>query len=181
MSVASFVLACALDLMGRSAAQLPPIILVERRPPEASPAAIAFVRRGERAIYLIASAPQFQEAIKENRDAQRCRQLEHLRFLASVIAHEEWHLLNGPDEKGAYYAQLTELQRLGSGPDRWAFKAVRRAMAATLERDAARQHAVEQMARATRSADAVPTAASASNRVWPRDAADVSRLPLPPR
>ena len=53
MTLASFVLACALDLMGRSAAQLPPIILVSERPADASPAAIAFVRHGEPAVELL--------------------------------------------------------------------------------------------------------------------------------
>jgi hypothetical protein len=181
MSVASFVLACALDLMGRSATQLPPIILVDERPAEASAAAVAFVRRGERAIYLIASAPPFREAMTENRETQRCRHLERLRFLASVIAHEEWHLVNGPDEQGAYYAQLTELHRLGSGPGRPSYESVRRAMSATLERDAARQRAAQQMAKATPAGGAPTTAASASDRLWPRGASEVSRLSLPPR
>ena len=44
----------------------------------------------------------------------------------SVIVHEEWHVTHGSDERNAYLAQLTELQRLGSGPGREAVSRSRR-------------------------------------------------------
>lgn len=180
MSIASFVLTCALDLLGRSAAQLPPIILVQTPPPEASTQAIAFVRHGERAIYLIESAPLFQAAVQSNRSLHGCRELDQLRYVASVIVHEQWHLAHGADEQGAYYAQLTELQRLGSGPGRWPYEVVRRAMVVTRERDAARLRNARQIA-ARAAPNAGPPAASASDRRWPRGALELSQPSLPPR
>lgn len=32
--------------------------------------------------------------------------------MASIIAHEAWHVQNGPDENGAYGAQLAALERM---------------------------------------------------------------------
>ena len=180
MSIASFVLTCALDLLGRSAAQLPPIILVATPPPDASGHAIGFVRSGQRAIYLIESSAQFQAAVQSNRARQGCRNLDQLRYVASVLVHEEWHLAHGPDEQGAYYAQLTELQRLGAGPGRWPYEIVRRAMAVTRERDAARLRDARQIA-ARAAPNANPRAASASDRLWPSAAPEPSRLSIPPR
>jgi hypothetical protein len=182
MSVASFVLACALDLMGRSAAQLPAIILVSEPPADASPQAVAFVREGERAIYLLESSAPFQAAMESNRERHRCRQLDQLRLVASVLAHEEWHIHHGPDEVGAYYAQLTELQRLGAGPGRWAYESVRRAMEATRKRDEARLRDARRIAASNRSIPdpTIPSAVSASDRLWPRGAQELSRLPAPP-
>jgi hypothetical protein len=138
MSTAGFVLACALDLLGRSPAHLPPIVLVDQRPPDASEHAIGFVRTGDRTIYLVTSAPAFQVAIEAQDGSRTCRGLESLRYIASVIVHEKWHLERGGNEEAAYAAQLTELQRLGSGPGRWPYvmvlKAMKRTVAAESER-----------------------------------------------
>jgi 23S rRNA C2498 (ribose-2'-O)-methylase RlmM len=138
MSTAGFVLVCALDLLGRSANQLPPIVIVEQRPPEASLNAVGFVRRGEHVIYLVASAPVFRTAVEAQDGSRECRGLDALRFIASIIVHEEWHLKHGSDEEGAYYAQLTELQRLGAGPGRWPYNSVKRAMTVALEDESRR-------------------------------------------
>ena len=138
MSTAGFVLACALDLLGRSANQLPPIVILEQRPSEASVNAAAFVRSGDGTIYLIASSAPFRAALQAQDASRECRGLDALRLLASIIVHEEWHLKNGNDERGAYYAQMTELQRLGVSPDRWAYHSVRRALAATVKAEAQR-------------------------------------------
>src|SRR5688572_9602158 len=132
MTVACFVLVCALDLLGRSANQLPPIVILDERPADASSQAAAFIRRGEHVIYVIASAPVFRSAVDRNRQMTTCYGLDVLRLIASVIVHEEWHLRHGSDERGAYYAQMTELQRLGSGPGRWAYESVRRAVLVTV-------------------------------------------------
>lgn len=180
MSVANFVLTCALTLMGRSAEQLPPIIVVER-PADATPYAVAFVRSGERAIYLVESSSAFRAAKDANRTLRGCRELELLRLIASAIVHEEWHLLHGPDERGAYYAQLTELQRIGSEPGRWAYDSVKRAMRATLadvERRAERARAAQL---AAASAPAPPAAGGgmvAADRPWLTVALESSRLPV---
>jgi len=181
MSVASFVLVCALELMGRSAEQLPPIIIVEH-PADATVHAVAFVRRGEHAIYIIDSSPVFRAAMDANRELRGCRELELLRLIASTIAHEEWHLLHGPDERGAYYAQLTELQRIGSDPGRWAYDSVKRSMRATLkelERRTERARAAAQLAAAR--APASPAARAgldAGDRQWVTTALESSRLAM---
>jgi len=47
--------------------------------------------------------------------------------------HEEWHLKNGEDEKGAYEAQLTELARLGSGAGTAVYAQVSQSMRAVLK------------------------------------------------
>jgi hypothetical protein len=176
MTVAGFVLVCALDLLGRSADQFPPIVIVDERPPEASSRAVAFVRRGENAIYLIASATPFQTAIDSNRDKAQCRNLDALRLIASMIVHEEWHLEHGSDERGAYYAQLTELQRLGVSPGRGPYEAVRRAMQQVVDAEAQRlRHASRLAARATPSASATPSAAPPSDPLLPLAAQEWTR------
>ena len=133
MSTAGFVLVCALDVLGRSANQLPPIVIVEQPPPEASARAAAFVRPGEHVIYLIASSFPFRAALEAQDRSRQCRGPAALRLIASIIVHEEWHLKHGSDEEGAYFAQLTELQRLGDGPGRWPYDTVKRAMIAALD------------------------------------------------
>jgi hypothetical protein len=154
MTVAGFVLVCALDLLGRSASQFPPIILLDERPPDASSNAVAFVRRGENAIYLISSATAFQKALESNRHKTECRNLDALRLVASIIIHEEWHLKNGSGERDAYFAQLNTLQQLGAGPGRWPYETVRRAMQSTLAREERLSDARRLIARATASASA---------------------------
>ncbi len=183
MTVAGFVLVCALDLLGRSTSQFPPIVVLDERPADASPQAAAFVRRGEHVIYMIASAPVFRAAVDRNRHMTTCSGVDGLRLLASVIVHEEWHLLHGSDEQGAYYAQLTELQRLGDGPGRWAYESVRRAMVSTVGRDAGRMRSAGQLAaRATPVPAAVtPSARPPSDPLWPRVAQELMRLPALPR
>lgn len=149
MSISSFVLVCALDLLGQSAGSFPPIHIVQR-PADASPHATAFVRRDERAIYIVASSPLFSRLLEANRHRQQCREPDALRLLASMIVHEEWHLRHGPDERGAYMAQLTQLGALGIGPGRWPYDAVRQAMAETQARQAARLRAAGDMAASAR-------------------------------
>jgi hypothetical protein len=51
------------------------------------------------------------------RQAQyQCGQAQALYQIASVLAHEEWHVRHGLDEEGAYNAQLTALTSVGAGP-----------------------------------------------------------------
>jgi hypothetical protein len=47
--------------------------------------------------------------------------------LASIIVHEAWHFKNGPDESGAYEAQLLFLVTRGAGSSQEIAEGVRRA------------------------------------------------------
>ena len=143
MSAAGIVLLCALDLLGRSPDRFPPIEILAERPPQASVTAEAFADSRTGTIYLIASAPSFRAAEAEQSSINECRDTEALKMVASIIAHEEWHLIHGPDEEGAYYAQLMTLQLLGLGPDSVPHASVKRAMKAVL---AARRAVVTQRA-----------------------------------
>jgi hypothetical protein len=56
-------------------------------------------------IYVYTRSRTFRCASVPRSDQDRC-----LLKLASVIVHEAWHLQNGPNEVGAYDAQLVFLQ-----------------------------------------------------------------------
>ena len=128
MSAAGIVWLCALELLGRSADRLPPIEILIERPSRASMTAEAFADSERGIIYLIASAPSFRSAQSAQSSTAECRDVTSLKMVASIIVHEEWHLTHGPDEEGAYFAQLMTLQLLGLGPDSIPYKGVRRAM-----------------------------------------------------
>ena len=128
---AETVVACALALLTRSAASLPPIELVDVLPADVSPQADAFVRVGEARIYLVTSSDVFRRA---QGSKYRCGDLDAHRLLASVIVHEEWHVKHGRDEVEAYNAQLMTLRLLGAGPGNPAFTAVWRSARAALAR-----------------------------------------------
>lgn len=136
MSTAALVLVCALDMMGRSAHQLPPIAILGTPPPGVSPNAAGFADRTGGVIYLIASAPAFTTAIEAHARERRCADRDALRMIASIIAHEEWHVEHGSDERDAYAAQLTELNRLGLGPGTRAHRSVTLAMQWVVARQA---------------------------------------------
>jgi hypothetical protein len=131
MTSAAAVLVCVLTVLGRSPSSMPPIELVDTPPPDVSPQAQAFVRRGTPTIYLLTSTPVFKEAARA-RDA--CGAYQELRILAAILVHEEWHLRNGSDERGAYEAQLTALNRLGLGPGSAPYYSVTKSMVAVLKR-----------------------------------------------
>lgn len=126
MSPFAAVLVCALDLLGRSHA-IAPIALVASAPPEASRNVEGFVTRNPDTIHIVTSTAVFRDALGDPFTALRkaaCRKL------ASIIVHEEWHLLHGSDEQGAYEAQLMALQALGA--DSATMTTVRQSMAAVL-------------------------------------------------
>src|SRR5687767_10092544 len=118
------VLVCALEMLFRSAATFPPIVLIDTRPADVSAAAEAFVRRNPDTIYILTSSFTFRAAEAGDRGA--------LQKLASILVHEEWHLKHGPDERGAYQAQLTALLSLGLRDGRPVFDEVRKSMLAVL-------------------------------------------------
>ena len=122
---AEAVVVCALALLTRSAASLPPIHFVAIPPPDVSQQAEAYVRPGDPRIFLVTSSDVFRRA---QRSMYRCGDLDAHRKLASVIIHEEWHVKNGADEVSAYVAQLMTLIRLGAGPGTPEYAAVSKAM-----------------------------------------------------
>ena len=126
---AATVLVCALEMLGRSAATFPPIVLLAERPPDVSHIAEAFTRSGAHAIYILTSSGTFRSI---QQAAYRCGDVDAVRKLASILVHEEVHLRNGPDEREAYQAQLSTLVRLGAPPGSPAFSSVVRSMKVVL-------------------------------------------------
>jgi hypothetical protein len=133
MSTAALVVVCALNLLGRSAAQFPRIELLDVRPPGVSANAEAFARRNPDVIYLITASPVFRGAQWAEATQGRCRDRDGLKKIASILVHEEWHLRHGPDERGAYAAQLTALALLGAGPESRLHHSVKRSMQSVVD------------------------------------------------
>jgi hypothetical protein len=132
---AAAVLACALDLLGASGRNLPPITILARPPAGVSSNANGYVRVGEPVIYLVKSSEAFRDA-----DCDRPRSLIHL---ASVIVHEAWHVRHGGDERGAYEAQLGAVLRLGLTPTSPVYIGVYRSMRAILKEEQERARAAD--------------------------------------
>jgi hypothetical protein len=92
---------------------------------DASGDAEAYVRSGVRRIYVVTSSRVF---VRARHARYRCGELPALRKLASVLVHEEWHVMHGEDEAGAYAAQLMTLRSLNAGPESALFREVSSAM-----------------------------------------------------
>jgi len=137
MLTAAAVVVCALDLLARSHGSTVPIRLLDVPPPGASANAEAFVSRNPDTIYLITSTDAFQSAQGERYGRGN---YDSCRHIAGVIVHEEWHLRNGPDEQGAYLAQLTTLAALGAS--QLNITAVRRSMMFVIEKQKAKRQLV---------------------------------------
>jgi hypothetical protein len=134
MATPAAVLVYVLALLGRSAESFPPIVLISAAPSYASRNAEAFVLRDPDQIFLITSTRVF-------RQAQRADPTDvvSLRKLASILIHEEWHVRHGPDEAGAYNAQLRTLFLLGARPESPEYHSVQASMTTVLaQRDTAR-------------------------------------------
>jgi hypothetical protein len=129
MWTAASVLACALSVLGRSEANMPRIELIDIAPSAVSVGAEAFVRHGT--IYLITSSSVFETALRTR--SQGCTQSAAMRKLASILAHEEWHVRHGPDEKAAYELQLMTLIRLGLQPGSGVYREVQLSMLRVIE------------------------------------------------
>jgi hypothetical protein len=143
MTGAESVLLCALSLLGRSAESFPAIQLLDTRPPGASANAEAFVDPARRTIYILTTSDIFIAAQR----SPHCGSLEAVRKLASILIHEEWHVLHGGDEEGAYAAQLTTLSMLGQQQDSRLYYGVRRAMAVAISRQRATRASLMALAR----------------------------------
>ena len=124
---AAAVLVCALDVLGRSLATLPPITLIDVPPRGASEGVEAFVRAGENRIYLVTSSAVYRHAQAAR---QRCGNRDSVRKIASIIVHEEWHVRHGSDEREAYHAQLVALLAMGADAGSPLYAAVSRSMRA---------------------------------------------------
>jgi hypothetical protein len=124
---ATFVFACALDVLGRRAASVPPVQFVAQPPPGVSRFAQGYVRPDTGEIVLITSTEAFTQARRD-----RCEDLDAIREVASVLVHEEWHVRHGPDEAGAYDAQLMALFTMGANPDGRLFRKIQQAKLAVL-------------------------------------------------
>jgi hypothetical protein len=122
---AEAVLVCALTLLGRSESSFPPIEFVDAAPLGAAGGTEAFARFNDRHIYVVTSTPLFRRL---QHTPDRCGDLDAVRKLASVLVHEEAHVVHGAGERDAYTAQLTTLASLGAGPGTPAFTDVRRSM-----------------------------------------------------
>jgi len=144
---AATVLVCALELLGRSEASFPPIAFVQMHPADVSARAEAYVRSGDTTIYLITSSSAFQRL---QRGPERCGDLVAVKKLASVLVHEEWHVRHGPDERGAYSAQLMALRVLGAAPGNPVYREVQRSMQAVLRREPASAQPVQMTENASR-------------------------------
>jgi hypothetical protein len=111
---AESIFVCALTLLGRSQAQFPAVQFVERAPAYVSPLAQAYIEKGDVRIVLITSTSAFDRA---RRSRYPCADVDAIREIAGVLAHEEWHVLHGADEASAYDAQLTALLFAGAQQD----------------------------------------------------------------
>ena len=113
---AETVFVCALALLGRTERSFPPVQFVESPPPGLSQFVAGYTPDGESRIVLVTSTSAFSRA---RLALNQCGNVEALREVAGVLAHEEWHVRHGRDEKGAYDAQLIALLSVGasaSGP-----------------------------------------------------------------
>src|SRR5688572_9413616 len=129
MWTAASVLACALSVLGRSESSMPRIELIDIAPPAVSAGAEAFVHQSTRTIYLITSSSVFQTALS----ARGCTTSVAMRKLASILAHEEWHVRHCPDEKSAYERQLITLIQLGLQPGSGVYREVQLSMLRVIE------------------------------------------------
>ena len=121
---AKAVVVCALSLLGRSEQNFPAVEFVEHAPAGVSASAEGYAFYAEARIVLVTSTSAFTEA---RRAIDRCGNVVALREIAGVLAHEEWHVLHGPDEQGAYDAQLTALLYVDAGQNSPLFHKVMRA------------------------------------------------------
>ena len=116
---------------------MPTLRFLEQPPQGTSPNAEAFAVRNPDTIYLITSSAVFRAA----RSAQpSCSDRSSQVKLASILAHELWHVVNGSDEQGAYTAQLTTLIWLGVAPDHPVYGEVQRSMMAVMKARKAQRH-----------------------------------------
>ncbi len=155
---AATVVVCALGLVGRSEAGFPPVKFVKKAPVGVSPSAAGYTLPAEAHIVLVTSTSAFTRA---QRAPSRCGDVDAIREIAGVLAHEAWHLRHGPDEEGAYDAQLIALLSVGAASNGPLFHKVMQAKRAVAVMQAKRAVA------AKRAADAGVLARAATPEAHP--------------
>ena len=128
---AGSVLVCALSVLGRSESSMPRIELIDVAPPGVSANAEAFVERSTKTISVLTSSNVFRDAASSRGGCNSASM--SMRKLASILAHEEWHVRHGPDERKAYHYQLVTLIRLGVPPGAAIYQEVQASMLSVLE------------------------------------------------
>jgi hypothetical protein len=128
---AAAVLACALSVLGRTESSMPRIELIEVAPAYVSAGAEAFVQHGTNTIYVITSSAVFREAVAWGPPCTGGTAAQ--KKLASILAHEEWHVRHGSDEQKAYEYQLITLIRLGMPPGTGVYRDVQMSMLRVLK------------------------------------------------
>jgi hypothetical protein len=130
LDAAATAIVCALAALNRSAESMPPIQVIETAPINNSVGTEAFVDRDSGTIVVIASS----NVVRDAADTRgRCGDRYAVMKLASILVHEEWHILHGPDEAAAYRRQLVTLITLGIAPDHKVYRNVQRSMIAVLD------------------------------------------------
>ena len=126
---AETVFVCALALLGRTEAGFPAVEFVEKTPPGISKFAQAYTKIAEARIVIVTSTSAFSDARRAER---RCGNIEAIREIAGVLAHEESHVRHGPDEVTAYDTQLTALLFVGADQNGPLYHKVMRAKQAVM-------------------------------------------------
>jgi hypothetical protein len=108
---AGTVFVCALTLLGRSEQSFPTVEFVQHTPPGVSRLAEAYVLSAESRIVVVTSTAAFKRA---RRAADRCGDLDAIREIAGVLAHEEWHLQHGVQARRAVAFSPPRLVRAGA-------------------------------------------------------------------
>ena len=121
-------LVCALAILNRSEASMPPIQILDTAPSYVSVGTEAFVRLGT--VYIIGSSTVVRDAAGSR---GRCGDPFAVKKLASILVHEEWHVTHPGDEQGAYYRQLIALQQMGVAPGANVYRDVQRAMVTVMQ------------------------------------------------
>ena len=125
---AASAIVCALAVLNRSEATMPPIHVLDTAPAYVSVGTEAFVR--DRTIYVIGSSVVVRDAAARR---GRCGDSFAVKKLASILVHEEYHITHPGDERGAYYRQLIALQQLGVTPGQAVYREVQLSMQRVLE------------------------------------------------
>ena len=110
-------LSSAVQLLGWSGDDVPQIDVVSDRPADRTRTAEAWVQldpdgRAVPVIHLRADTDVYRDA--------RTGDYQALVRLAGILTHERWHLRHGPDEVGAYAAQLSTMTYLHANGTRLA-------------------------------------------------------------
>lgn len=108
---AETVFVCALALLGRTEARFPTVEFIDTPPLGVSRFVQAYSKHADGRIVLVTTTSAFASAREAPR---RCGNVEAIREIAGVLAHEECHVRRGCNEEAAYDSQLTALLFAGA-------------------------------------------------------------------